>query len=287
MTLYAHWSTTTSNVVSIFYTQQGYFKDGTQMCSVAQEPEKPYKFPDDTKIPPYLTNKDFAGWFTLPVGGTEVKEGDIVPKDAQSSGLFAHWKDQEIKVTFMNDSTVVEKDRVEIVGDKYTFPADPSKPNKTFAGWYTEPNKGGTHIDSSTEVSKTDATILYAGWNDITRTVTLQPQGGTFTEGGSTEPYVSTQIVGDKYSFPGISKANKDFGGWWTDSQLGTEVKDTDTVPMDAPATLYAHWTDKKVTVTFKDAVDGSTIDTKQEIIGDKYVLPVQPEKPYKTKAGW
>lgn len=78
---------------------------------------------------------------------------------------------------------------------------------------------------------------------------------------------------------------NYDFVGWFTAQTGGTQVTADNVVYLETAHILWAHWTRASIEVTFK--VDDATYDTKKETIGQKYVLPVQPSKQYKTFAGW
>jgi len=116
-----------------------------------------------------------------------------------------------------------------------SMPANPSKADNAFGGWYTQQNGAGTPFDSSTTVTA-DITV-YAKWSAIppgSHKVTFVTNDGTpvndqtVTTGGKVDPVSTTR---DGYTL----------AGWYTEETFETEWDfATDTV--SAAITLYAKW---------------------------------------------
>lgn len=157
--LYVHWSTNPSNIVTTYYTNQGYFKDGSQRCTVAQEPGKFYKLPGDDKLPVHLEHKTNLGWFTLPVGGESIDPSTTTVDESNPiTELFIHWGDQKATVTFKDADT---KEQIgvpidEIIGDNFVLPTQPDKPYKTKLGWFRDEGSATNPVTTSTEVTDSD-----------------------------------------------------------------------------------------------------------------------------------
>lgn len=76
-----------------------------------------------------------------------------------------------------NGGSAVPRQRVK-KGDKATEPTDPTKANNTFDGWYSDAGLT-TEYDFDAVVSKN--MVLYAKWEPIPVTVTIQNTDATYT----------------------------------------------------------------------------------------------------------
>ena len=111
---------------------------------------------------------DFAGWYTNPDG-----TGDEFDPDAPvSSGktYYAKWLQRDCRLTFNAEGgTMYDDAAVNVVSGK-TIPALPgvNRSGYEFAGWWTEPNGGGTRLDADTVITGNQA--YYAKWIPQTQT---------------------------------------------------------------------------------------------------------------------
>ncbi|MCR5671339.1 MAG: InlB B-repeat-containing protein [Butyrivibrio sp.] len=168
--------------------------------------------------------------------------------------------------------------------------------NKEFAGWF-DAQTGGNKITSSTEVSAT-LTTIYAQYTDATATtvnVTFNAGDGKFADNSSTKVVQFT--IGGTYGadLPTVETVpeNKEFAGWF-DAQTGGNKITSSTEVTATLTTIYAQYTDAKVTVTF-NAGDGKFDDNSstkevQFTIGGTYgtdlpTVATVPEN--KEFAGW
>jgi len=157
-------------------------------------------------------------------------------------------------------------------GTVASMPANPSKADNAFGGWYTQQNGAGTPFTGSTTVTA-DITV-YAKWSVIppgSHKVTFVTNDGTpvndqtVTTGGKVDPVSTTR---DGYTLV----------GWYTEETFETEWDfDTDTV--SAAITLYAKWNAIPThTITF-DADNGSTPTAQTVTEGNNANKPTDPAK--------
>ena len=115
------------------------------------------------KLPvPKKKGHKFLGWFTKITGGEIITEQSTVTI-AQDMTLFAHWKANKYKVTFVNDKGKKIKSKKVTFGKKYGKLPKVSKSGKKFAGWYTK-KKGGTKITAKSKLKYAKNIKLYPHW---------------------------------------------------------------------------------------------------------------------------
>ncbi len=135
-----------------------------------------------------------------------------------------------------NGGTVSKKSMIVNYGEAYGTLPTPTRKGYTFDGWYTA-KTGGTKITSTSTVSNSVGSTLYARWTANEYTVTLDPNGGTV---GTTS---KTVTYGDTYgSLPTPTRKGYTFDGWYTAPTDGTKVTANTVVTATADHTLYAHW---------------------------------------------
>ena len=148
-TLYAKW--TAIPVFAVTFDSQG--GSAVEDASVArgQKVTKP--------AAPVREGYTFDGWFTEDDEEWNF-DADVVTEDMT---LFAKWTIKSYAVTFHTDGgTVVQSIQVNH-GDKIVKPADPTKPNYTFAGWFKEAACANAwNFDTDVVTGNLD---LYAKWN--------------------------------------------------------------------------------------------------------------------------
>lgn len=121
----------------------------------------------------------------------------------------------------------------------------------TFLGWYTGPD-GGTRISETTVVKVTEDQTLYAQWQAISASVTLNPQLGTVSPACVNLTYDST------YELPTPIREGYSFDGWYTAESGGTKIDLIGQSKFTADLELFAHWSIIRSTLTVNTSGEGS-----------------------------
>lgn len=189
----------------------------------------------------------FIGWYTSATGGTEVEEGQTVK--ANINALYARWE-TKFSVTFnSNGGTPVAPKKYERNATYGNLPT-PTQSGFTFGGWYTE----STFTNKVTSSSIVDSNkTLYAKWDALKYTVTLDAHGGT---GLNTTSF--TIAKGEKYKVIGrdvfsqtITRTGYTFDAWYTEPNgKGTKIEDNSTHDTASTQTLHANWIPISVKMT-------------------------------------
>ena len=207
--------------------------------------------------------------------------------------VYAHWSGGDVAtVTYkykVNDTWETWDEISTPMAGKYLLPKnDPQVQYKTFVAWYKE-DTFVNKVDENTNFDSTHTTI-YAKFDDQTVKVTFDANGGKFTD-QTTSHDENAEVLGGPYTldadYTTPTYEGKDFQGWFTDSQQGTQVIiGTTDVTNASDHKLYAHWKSKaEGDVQFM--VDGTEYTTIKQYSGDKYILPPDPSKDYKTFDAW
>lgn len=160
-------------------------------------------------------------------------------------------------------------------GSKATKPADPTKDNFVFAGWYADPNYGA-EFDFNMEI--TQPTTVYAKWNEKF-TVSFDTNGGT-------PAAIDSQTVefGKKATKPADpEKTGHSFTGWFEAG--ATAAFDFDTA-IEADTALTAGWAANSYKVAF-DTKGGSTVAEQTIEYNKTAAKPADPAKEGHTFNGW
>lgn len=166
-----------------------------------------------------------------------------------------------------SDASVISDNASLLSGTGVTLSATPADHYK-FVGWYS--NAGCTSLastDNPFSFSMNDNTNLYAKAELMTTAITLNANGGA----GGTSSVTATHGSRDLSS--SITKPTRDgytLSGWYTEESGGTQIitsagytkgSVTDYTTSDgtwiytgSTLTLYAHWTEKKSTITVTTA---------------------------------
>ena len=223
---------------------------------------------------PYIakTGYNLLGWFTAPVGGTEIKSSTVVDESTPTT-IYAHWDIARFVLNldanggkFSDSSTKKTKDIV--YGQPYGELETPSQAGQLFEGWFTA-KTGGDKITKDTITDTMKNVFAYAHWKEDTNIyvqVTFDENGGTPLPAAER---TRTVIYGQPYGtlpVPTPSSAGQVFDGWYsTPSEGGSKVTEYTTVKAKTAHNLYARWKDRICTVTL-DANGGEWDDGRTKI---------------------
>ena len=202
---------------------------------------------------PSRTGFTFAGWYN---GETKWNfETDTVTADLK---LTAKWDRVSHTVSFNTDGGTAVENQTVYDGNLITKPANPTKENHRFIGWYN----GELAWDFDFGIVKSDLTLT-ARWEEIiTYTVSFNSDGGSAVA----EQYIEEGAKATEPTAP--TKPNYVFDGWYNG-----EAKwnfETDTVTSNV--TLTAKW---KVTYTITfNSNGGSEVLSVEVPIGEKIAKP-------------
>ncbi len=186
--------------------------------------------------------------------------------------LYAGWKSDSqaiYTVTFdsQGGSSVASQSVAE--GECATPPADPTRTNYTFTGWYTDA-ACTTAFDFATPI--TGDITLYAGWQlaSSANTVTV-----TFDTNGGTQVDPQFVVKGECAVQPADpEKEGYEFIGWYSDEAC-TQLFDF-SIPIEESTIIYAGWVSVEYYITIVNS-EGGTITASPMIAdaGDKIEITV------------
>ena len=161
-----------------------------------------------------------------------------------------------------------------IYGDKVVLPT-PVREGYAFLGWYWE----GLLFEYRVELDGWlyDDVDVVAKWLSVSPTVTFDPNGGTLSQGSETKDLVYSKKFGE---LPVPTKVGYEFVGWFTSITGGDEVTSESIVDIIDEATLYAHWEQIMLSVSF--TVDGVAIDGYPKEMGMNSVIVAPDVTPVK-----
>ena len=137
-------------------------------------------------------------------------------------------------------------------GSKATKPADPTKTDYTFDGWYADATFAKA-FDFNTAI--TADTTIYAKWKEnavtpVTYTVSFEVNGGSAVA----DQTVTSGTKATKPTDP--TKADSMFDGWYQDATF-TVAFDFDTA-ITADTTIYAKWKSSSTETVYYTVVSGA-----------------------------
>lgn len=268
--LYAHW---TPKQFTVTFDANGGSEPNPKTLTVTFD--APYgTLPTTTR-----TGYTFDGWFTAKDTGTQIKAADTVKLTANTT-LYAHWTPKQFTVQFnANGGSEPNPKTLTVTYDAPygTLPAT-SRTGYKFLGWFTSADDG-TQIQETTAVKLTEDTTLYAHWERIECTITLNANKGTVS------PDKVKVYYGESCgNLPMPTRTGYDFDGWFTSASEKSNPPSSVTSDIE----LYAHWTPKQFAVQF-DANGGSELNQKELTVTYNAVygtLPTTARTGY-TFDGW
>ena len=145
-------------------------------------------------------------------------------------------------------------------------PAVPVRTGYTFKGWSTNENAASASITAGSNISISEDTTLYAVWEKIPCTVTLNANGGTCDTNTISLKY------GDEITLPIPIKEDCEFLGWYTELEGGEKINDSTAITSDM--TLYAHWYSVcKFKISSVEATAGDVIEVPVKIVNNKGIM--------------
>ena len=242
------------------------------------------------------TGNIFVGWNeSASGGGTTYSVGASITVK-RDMVFYAQWLDDstpQYTVTFnANGATsgLAPASQTVYRGISITVPGQGtlSFSGKTFGGWNTQSNGGGTNYTVGATFTVTENVTLYAKWNisssPITQTYTVTFNANGATSG--TAPASVTVDSGSDITLPsgsGLTKTGYTFGGWNTNgSGTGINYNAGSSFTVDGNVTLYAKWNiisspiTQTYTVTFNsNGATSGTVPTSVTVnSGSNITLP-------------
>lgn len=181
-----------------------------------------------------------------------------------------------VTVTFSSNGGTNVASATVNYGRTVAEPTAPTKPNYTFAGWFTDANCKNA-FDFGAPV--TTSITLYALWSGDEKVITFNTSGGSeiapMSVGYGALPNAPTNPT----------KTGCGFTGWFTDSNLSTAYT-FGSAPVTTDITLYAKWSDSSYTVTFNTG-GGSAVEAQTLGYNALVTEPSSCTKTDSTLEGW
>lgn len=182
----------------------------------------------------FIGNYAFAGCpssMTVTYPGSKT-QWDAITKGSNNDVLENNLICAVLEATFTADGTTLAPAQTIDRGGKFEEPAEPSKENHTFAGWYN----GDEKFDFDADTTKAPNVLnLVAKWDINKYTVQFVSDHGSFAD--QTIEHGET-IKTDKLTIPEVDGYT--FGGWYADEDRTIEF-DFNT-PITGDTKVYAKW---------------------------------------------
>lgn len=282
VTLYAQWS-------KVKYTITYNLNDGTNASS---NPSAYYVNTADITLQA-ATRKGytFNGWYSdsaYTKKVTTIKKGSTGNKT-----LYAKWTTNKYTIKFNGNGNTNTGTKMSNISAKYGKSVTLSsnaykKSGYRFKGWNTKADGSGTSYQDGASVrnltSKSGGTVtLYAQWSKVKYTITYNLNGGKNNSNNPSSYYITTSTI----TLQSPTRSGYSFGGWYSDSGFTKKVTTIDK-GSTGNKTLYAKWSKKKYTITYK--LNGGTANsanpTSYYVTTDTITLQNPTRKGYTFK-GW
>lgn len=174
---------------------------------------------------------DCPSSMTVTYSGSK-KQWDAITKGSYNGVLENHLVCNTLEATFTADGTTFAPAQTIDRGEKFTEPAEPSKENHTFAGWYN----GDEKFDFDADTTKAPNVLnLVAKWDINKYTVKFVSEHGSFED----QTIEHGKPIGTgKLTIPEVDGYT--FDGWYADENRTIEFDFTK--PIKHNTTVYAKW---------------------------------------------
>ena len=254
----------------------GAFPNGsTDFLRVKQLAGSTYTLPTDM----HRRGFDFSGW-TVQVSGGGSLNGNVFTFGEDDSSIKATWTSILYTLTvdpnggaFAGGSTAARTVRC-VCDATYTLPTNLTRSGYDFGGWAIQGTGGGSLNGNVFTFDDSDCTVKAQWTQSQNKTLTFQPNGGSFTAGGGyaagTAPQSKTVTFGAAYGtadangkvWPSVTRIGYTFHDWNTKADgSGIILQASDTVSLTQDTTVYAHWTANTYTINYNGnyATGGNT----------------------------
>lgn len=179
---------------------------------------------------------------TVTYPGSKTQWDDNITKGSNNDVLENNLICAMLEATFTADGTTLAPAQTIDRGEKFEEPAEPSKENHTFAGWYNGDEKFDFDADTT---NAPNVLNLVAKWDINKYTVQFVSDYGSFDD--QTIEH-GKPIDTDKLTPPIVEGFT--FDGWYTDDIHYSTKFDFNT-PITGDTKVYAKWTAKDYEVSF------------------------------------
>ncbi len=210
----------------------------------------PYTYNNPTnQLPtPVWLGHSFLGWYKEKECINQITDPNDTYLLSGDKTLYAKWEATEFDVIY-NENT---DDVVTNMPSKQTKYKNinlqlsdkiPTRRGYVFIKWNTQANGRGVNYEKGSIYTDNSPITLYAQWENLIRTLTFNPMGGTI--GTTTMDVVMLEPFG---TLPTPTRSGYQFAGWYyDDSYSGNAIKSTDICSLTGNSTLYARW--EKLTI--------------------------------------
>lgn len=167
---------------------------------------------------------------TVTYPGSKTQWDDNITKGSNNDVLENHLICAKLEATFTADGTTFAPAQTIDRGEKFEEPAEPSKENHTFAGWYNGDEKFDFDADTTNAPNVLE---LVAKWDINKYTVQFVSDHGSFAN--QTIEYGGTIDTG-KLTIPKVEGYT--FDGWYAEDNTKFDF----TKPIKHNTTVYAKW---------------------------------------------
>lgn len=169
---------------------------------------------------------------TVTYPGSKTQWDDNITKGSNNDVLENHLICAKLEATFTADGTTFAPAQTIDRGEKFTKPAEPSKENHTFAGWYN----GDEKFDFDADTTKAPNVLeLVAKWDINQYTVKFVSDYGSFADQTIEHGKL---IETDKLTIPEVDGYT--FDGWYADENRTIEFNFN--TPITGDTKVYAKW---------------------------------------------
>ncbi|MDR1711563.1 MAG: InlB B-repeat-containing protein [Propionibacteriaceae bacterium] len=210
----------------------------------------------------------FEGWFTEPVGGTQVTADTLVDEDTPAK-VYAHWAAPtsvdpcgDVQTSYVLKAPASKKGTVLL-----SFPGGATKAVKL-----SDKNVSVTGIDTAT-VGERTATVTVKP-SGLTTTFTYRVEAGkiTFDLQNDWEFIVVDFDYGKKLpKAPKVTEWGYTFKGWYTAKSGGKKYVAGKKATQTESFTVYARWSPKTLTVNFNPTEGKVSTKSKKVKYGQEY----------------